>query len=74
MGRTFLDLELMMKNFSRSTDTLVRSLFESWFQQKKELHQLYQFSNEELKQKGIQYKTFDELLSLLKSELQLSSF
>ncbi|MDP2388291.1 MAG: CHAT domain-containing protein [Bacteroidota bacterium] len=63
----------MFKNINNTADTTIRSLFELWYNQKKSLHQLYQFSKEELSTNKIDINEEENYLNDIEKKLSVSS-
>ncbi|HEY1038610.1 MAG TPA: CHAT domain-containing tetratricopeptide repeat protein [Bacteroidia bacterium] len=61
------------KTMTESKDTAVVSLYNKWFEQKKYLHQLYQFSKPELEQNNINVADEESYLNNLEKSLTQSS-
>jgi CHAT domain-containing protein len=61
------------KSMMGSGDTNVRNLFSKWFEQKKNLHQFYQFSRTELETNKIDMPAEEDYLNMLEKELTKAS-
>jgi CHAT domain-containing protein len=61
------------KSMLNSKDTTIRSLFSKWFEQKKNLHQLYQFSKTELEENKIDMDAEQSYLNEIEKELSKAS-